>query len=591
MATKTDLALVRRVLAEARPFARQVLLVFLLGLLAAPLALLTPLPLKLAVDHVIGAAPLPAFAAAVLPAAPSATTLLAIAAGLLVLIALLQQLHGMAYAALCAYTGEHLTLRFRARLFEHVQRLSIAHHDSIGSTDPLYRIQYDAPAIRSLVIDGAIPSVSAVATLLAMLYVALQIDWRLAAVALAVSPLLFVLSRAFKARLREQSREVKGLESSGMAVVQEVMGSLRLVKVFGQEQREQGRFVRHFDAGVRARVRMAWAEGSLGLLTGVTTAVGMAAALTVGVLDVRAGTLTLGNLLLVMGYLAQLYAPVKTISRKTASLQLYLASAERAFELLDRAPEVLEQPHARPLARAAGAISFRDVAFSYDGSRPVLRNISFDVPRGTRVGIAGRTGAGKSTLVGLLCRLYEPSAGRILLDGVDIAEYRLADLRRQFAIVLQEPVLFATSIAENIAYGRPDATPEAIAAAAAAANAHEFVCALPDGYQTQVGERGVRLSGGERQRIALARAFLKDAPILILDEPTSALDVATEGKVLEALERLQRGRTCFVIAHRASTLADCDQLFALADGTLARVEPAPAPAQPSSLGHRGGLRP
>ncbi|HEX6810046.1 MAG TPA: ABC transporter ATP-binding protein [Planctomycetota bacterium] len=567
---RTDLDLVRRVLRQARPFARYIVGAFLLGLLATPLALLTPLPLMLVVDHVIGSEPLPALLAGVLPADPSA--LLPVVAVLLVLVALLQNLQAMSSGALTAWVGEHLTLRFRGQLFDHVQRLSIAHHDRSGSNDQLYRIQWDAPAIRHLVIDGAIPCVTSAMTLLAMLYVTFRIDWQLTAIAVAVAPVLFLLARAWRARLRTQARELKRNESAGMAVAQEVMSSLRVVKVFGQEAREQRRFVRRSEEVAGVRVRVAWAEGRLGLMVGTTVAIGTAAVMTVGAIGVRNGTLRLGELLLAMGYLAQLYAPVKTISKKTASMQLHLAAAERAFELLESTPEVLEAPHARPLSRAAGAVRFCDVGFAYDGGRTVLQRTNLDVPAGSRIGIAGRTGAGKSTLVGLLCRLYEPTHGRILLDGVDIAEYRVADLRRQFAIVMQEPILFSTTIAENIAYGCPDASQAEIEAAAVAANAHEFITAQPAGYQAQVGERGVRLSGGERQRITLARAFLKDAPILILDEPTSALDVATEASVLEALERLMRGRTCFLIAHRASTLANCDQLFVLADGSLSRAE-------------------
>jgi ATP-binding cassette subfamily B protein len=298
------------------------------------------------------------------------------------------------------------------------------------------------------------------------------------------------------------------------------------------------------------------------------TAIGTAAVLFVGVRHVQLGILTLGSLLLVMGYLAQLYEPLSTISRKTASLQAHLASAERAYALLDQAPEVPQLPNPRPLVRARGTVVLRTVTFSYDGTHAVLKNVSFNVTAGTRVGIAGRTGAGKTTLVSLLTRFYDPTAGQILLDGVDLREYKLADLRNQFAIVLQEPVLFSTSIAENIGYARPGAGREEIARAARAANAHDFIVALPDGYETNVGERGMRLSGGERQRIALARAFLKDAPMLIMDEPTSSVDMKTESGIMEAMERLMRDRTTFMIAHRLTTLENCDILMVIEDGQL-----------------------
>jgi ATP-binding cassette subfamily B protein len=272
-----------------------------------------------------------------------------------------------------------------------------------------------------------------------------------------------------------------------------------------------------------------------------------------------------------MAYLAQLYAPLKTMSKKAGSLQSYLASAERAFALLDEEPDVNERPRARAVRRVRGEVVFDNVSFSYDGEQPVLQDVSIRVRSGTRVGVAGATGAGKTTCVSLLNRFYDPTKGRILLDGVDLRDYRLADLRAQFAIVLQEPLLFSTSIGENIAYARPEASSEDIAAAAVAAGAHEFVAKLPDGYNTLVGERGVRLSGGERQRVSLARAFLKDAPVLILDEPTSSVDVNTEAAIMEAMYRLMEGRTTFMIAHRLSTLEGCDERIELASGRVTQM--------------------
>src|SRR5262249_54465977 len=283
---------------------------------------------------------------------------------------------------------------------------------------------------------------------------------------------------------------------------------------------------------------------------------------------------TLGELLLVLVYLTQLYAPLKTLSKKAASLQSHLASAERAFALLDEAPDVPERPHARPLTRAGGAVACRHLTFAYGADPPVLRDVSFTVAPGTRVGIAGPTGAGKTTLVSLLTRFADPTAGQILLDGVDLRDYRLADLRNQFAIVLQDSVLFSASVAENIAYARPGAGEAEIVAAARAASAHDFIVNLPQGYQTLVGERGMRLSGRARPRHALARAFLKDTPILILDEPTSAVDVRTEAMIMEAIRRLMHGRTTFLIAHRLSTLQDCDVLWKVEHGRLAAVTAA-----------------
>jgi ATP-binding cassette subfamily B protein len=377
-----------------------------------------------------------------------------------------------------------------------------------------------------------------------------------------------LLTHVYGRRLRRRSREVRKLESATLAVVQEVLAAVRVVKAFGQEDRERDRFVRQSEEGTRARLRVTLASGVLGLLVGLTIAGGTAAVLFLGVRHVQAGILTLGELLLVMAYLAQLYGPMETVSKKVADLQASLVGAERAFALLDEAPDVRERPDARPLARAEGAVTFRDVSFAYPDNPPVLHHVSFTVEPGTRVGIEGTTGAGKTTLVSLLTRFYDPTAGQILLDGVDLRDYRLADLRHQFAIVLQDAVLFSATVADNIAYARPDATDAEIIAAAKAANAHDFISRLPQGYETLVGERGMRLSGGERQRLALARAFLKDAPLLILDEPTSSVDSRTEGLIMDALERLMRGRTTFIIAHRLSTLASCDVRLRVEHGRL-----------------------
>jgi ATP-binding cassette subfamily B protein len=579
----SDLKLYARVLRQARPYWVHIAAVFLLSLLSTPLALLTPLPLKIVVDRVVGSQPVPGFLDAILPeiATRSDTAVLVLAAGLVAVIALLDQLQKLASSVLSAYTGEKLLLSFRAQLFRHVQRLSLAFHDSRGTADSAYRIQYDAPAIQWIALQGVTPFVSAVFTLAGMLYVTTRIDWQLALVALAVSPIIFLLTSVARRRLRSGWRTTKTVESTAFSIVQEVLTGLRVVKTFGQEDREQERFVRRSGEGLRARIRMAFFEGGFGILLGLTTAAGTALVLFMGARHVQAGLLSLGDLVLVMAYLTQLYAPLQAISRSITSLQASLAGAERAFSLLDEAPDVVDRADARPLARAAGAVSFRKVSFAYDGKNPVLRDVSFDIGPGTRLGISGATGAGKTTLVGLLVRFYDPTTGQILLDGVDLRDYRLADLRHQFALVLQEPVLFSASIAENIAYARPGASSPEIVTAADAANVHDFIESLPQGYDTQVGERGMRLSGGERQRIALARAFLRDAPILILDEPTSAVDVKTEAKIMEAMERLMRGRTTIMIAHRLSTLASCDVRLEMANGRVCSVAPSAPPAVPT----------
>jgi ATP-binding cassette subfamily B protein len=562
------LTVYRRLAAYARPYWRQILLVLLLQLLATPLALLGPLPLKIAVDTVIGSRPLPGWLQAVLPASltGSATMLLALAAALLVLTAVLGSLLDMATGLLQTYTGEKLAQDFRSRLFRHVQRLSLSYHDMTGTSDSTYRIQYDAPAIQRIVVDGLIPLFGSAVTLVAMIVVTARIDLRLAVVAMAVSPILFLLSRSFGPRLRKNWKEIKQLDSSAMGVVQEVLSAVRVVKAFGREDREHERFLHQSNRRVRRELEVSALQGSFDLLVALVMAGGSAAALLIGVQQVRAGALSLGSLLLVMAYLQQIYKPLRMLSKKTVALESSMASAERAFALLDKVPEVAEKKDAHRVGRSTGSLLFLDVSFAYDADHTVLHRVSFAAPPGTRVGIRGTTGAGKSSLMGLLMRFYDPTDGQIQLDGVDLRDYNLGDLRRQFGIVLQEPVLFASTIGENIAYGRPEATREQIAEAARLANAHEFISALPEGYDTTVGERGMRLSGGERQRISLARAFLLDAPILILDEPTSSVDVKTEAVIIEAMNRLMEGRTTFLISHRLDALAGCDMQIELEKG-------------------------
>lgn len=569
----SDITLIRRILRQARPYWPHLIIIFVLGLLAAPLALLAPLPLTIAVDSVIGSEPLPGPLVDFLPPsiADSKEAILALVAVLVILIALLSQLQILSNSLLRAYTGEKLTFHLRTDLFRHLQRLSLSFHDTRGTADSTYRIQYDTEAIRYLTIDGITPFVSAAFTLVAMMIVMFRLDWQLALVALAISPVLFLIARLYRHQLRQQSRKVKRTESSALSVVQEVLTSMRVVLAFGQEEREQKRFEKRSSKGVKERLRYKLSEESVGLLLGMTTALGTAIVLFLGVNHVSTGIITLGQLLLIMGYLAQLYGPLKIVSRKATSLQSHLASAERAYSLLDYPLAVKDSPNGRSIGEADGHIVFKDVSFSYDGQQDVLQHISFSVPAGQRVGIVGETGAGKSTLMNLLTRFYDPSAGNITLDGLDLRQYRLVDLRRQYAIVLQDTVLFSTTIAENISYARPEATEEDIVAAAKAANAHQFISQLPDGYDTLVGERGMLLSGGERQRIAVARAFLMDVPILILDEPTSSVDMKTENNIIEAMERLMEGRTTFMIAHRLTTLRNCDLLLTLRDGKLEKV--------------------
>lgn len=585
--TSEPRGLSRRFLSEVRPYWGSLLLIFAVDLLATPLMLLAPVPLKIAVDNVVGDQPLPSYVDVLLPDALSSGANLLLAAAILqVLVVGLAQVQQLGSYVLRVRTGEVMTQGLRERLFAHAQRLSLRRHDSRGSSDSVYRIQYDAQEVQKVTVDGLLTTAAAAVTLAATVIVVARLDWQLAAVGLLVSPLLVHLTRRYRLRVRPRYRDVKGIETNAMQVIQEAMGALRVVKAFGQEDSERDRFSQRSRTGVEARIRLAAAEGLFGLLVNVVTALGTAAVLFIGVRHVQQGTLTLGELLMVIAYLSQLYEPLKTISKKAATLQSSFASAERVFEFMDEPHDVPQAPHAVPLLRARGDVEFRHVSMRYAGGPEVLHDLSFRVEKDATVGLFGATGAGKTTLVSLLVRFYDPTAGAVLLDGLDLRGYQVADLRRQVAFVLQDPVLFSTSIGENIRYARPNASLADVVAAAEQADAHEFIGRLPDGYDTVVGERGMRLSGGERQRISLARAFLKDGRVLVLDEPTSSVDVASEARILEATERLARGRTTFMIAHRASTLARCDMWVELRGGQLSDA------SRPQAAGFEplGGVR-
>lgn len=560
-----------RIAYHCRGYSLHIFGVLLLDLIAIPLFLLTPLALKIGVDSVVNSKPLPSFLDPLVPdfMLRSDWWLLMVVACLQIAVALGTQLQELTRYVLGTYTGERITLGVRSKLFAHMQRLSMLFHDSRGTTDSIYRVQYDAPALQYITVDGLVPLLTSTIMLVSMLVVIANINWQLAVIALIIAPLLFHLARSYAKKMRPRYRDLKGVETDAMKVVQEVLTALRVVKAFGRERTEHERFVHHSVESLRGRVRLAVQEGAFGLWVNLTTAAGTAAVFVVGIRGVTAGALTLGDFLMVTAYLVQLYAPLKTINATFAAVQQSLAGADRVFEMLDNVPDVLERETARPLRRAKGHIELKEVSFAYETGEPILSDISFAIQPGTRLGIFGPTGAGKSTLIGLISRFFDPTEGQILIDGVDIRDYKISDLRQQFGIVLQEPVLFSTTIAENIAFGNTGATEAQIVEAARLANIHDFIEQLPDGYATVVGERGMRLSGGERQRISLARAFVKDSPILILDEPTSSIDLRTEGEIIDAMKRLMEGRTTLMIAHRLETLQDCDMLIMVEGGRIA----------------------
>lgn len=563
--------LVQRIMIQARPYWLWITGILLLGLLSAPIALIKPMAIKLLIDSAFGSHPVPGFIRMLFPENFdfSFSAVVFISATLVIIITLIENLYSFISGLLETYTGEKLVLNFRMLLFNHIQRISLAYHDKKGTADSLYRLQWDTTAIRSLLL-GSLPSlVSSFITLVSMIIVMFSIHRHFALITFCIIPPLFMLTRFSRKRIKRGWKKIKKDESLAMAVLHEVMGSLRVVKAFGQEDKEEKRFADQADKAIKEQLEMARFGSFYNFMVGLLFALGTALFIYLGARYVHAGQMTLGELTLVLAYLGQVFGPLQNIAKNINHLQSSILSIERVFELLDQEKEVIESTNPLPLPPIKGAFEFQNVGFSYEGNKPVLQDASFQIQAGKRVGIIGPTGAGKTTLISLLIRFYDPSSGRILLDGTDIKKFRLSDYRSQFSIVLQEPVLFSTTIAENIRYGRPDASQKEIIEAAKAANAHDFIMSNPDGYDAIVGERGMQLSGGERQRISLARAFIKNAPVLILDEPTSSIDIKTEALILAAIKKLMEGRTTFMITHRLDTLGSCDLILHLEDGKIA----------------------
>ena len=531
------------------------------------------MPIKILVDSVLGSQSLPGYLTFFVGSQVSKSLSLWLAIGILLGTAVLTYLQNLVNVWYSNKVGNRMTLDVRARLFRHMQRLSIAYHDTMGAADSAYRTLNDAPMLRSFGIDSLIPLTTSILTLAAMILVMIYLDWQLALIALLVSPLMFLLISVFRPRIRAGWRKYRASESAAMAVAQESLGASRLVKSYGQEERKNEQLVSHYNASLSASLKVQVDSAVYSLLVGVVTAAGLAAVLYVGIGHVQAGihSLTLGSLLVVNYYVTQLYSPLRNVGQSILDIQMSLTGVERYRAVLDEKPDVPESPNALPLARARGNITFRGVSFEYTKDHPVLHDVSFELHTGDRLGVVGPTGSGKTTLSTLLLRLFDPTRGVITLDEIDLREYKLADLRSQYAVVHQETVLFSTTVAENISFARPNATMDEVIAAATAAKADEFITNLPNGYDTLVGERGMKLSGGERQRISLARAFLRDAPILILDEPTSSLDVHTEAAILDTIQELMKGRTTLMIAHRPSTLRDCNMILVLEDGRVSRM--------------------
>ena len=577
----------KRAFEDLQPYLWPLVALLVISLLAVPIALIFPLPIKLLVDNVLGSQPLPGYLTIFVGSQASKSLGISLAISILLGAAVLTYLQNLVNVWYSNKVGNRMTLDVRAHLFRQMQRLSIAYHDTMGASDSAYRTLNDAPMLRSFGIDNIIPLTTSILTLAAMILVMVYLDWQLALIALLVSPLMFLLTVAFRPRIRAGWRKYRASESAAMEVAQESLSASRLVKSYGQEERKNQQLVSHYSESLSAQLKVQVDSAFYSLLVGIVTASGLAAVLYIGIGHVQAGILTLGSLLVVNYYVTQLYTPLRNVGASILDIQMSLTGVERYRAVLDEKPDVPESPNALPLARARGEIAFRKVSFEYTKDHPVLQDVSFSLPSGSCLGVVGPTGSGKTTLSTLMLRLFDPTKGVITLDDIDLKDYKLADLRNQFAVVHQETVLFSTTVAENIRFARPNASMDEVVAAATAAKAHDFITSLPNGYDTLVGERGMKLSGGERQRISLARAFLKNAPILILDEPTSSLDVHTETAILDTIQELMKDRTTLMIAHRPSTLRNCNMILMLEDGRVARmtseVEPIISAMQATSV--------
>jgi ATP-binding cassette, subfamily B, bacterial len=559
-----SLTLYARMLPYVRAESRLLSLTVLAMVGATLLTLARPWPMQVIVDSVLGTLPAPRWIR-VLSGEGSQYRLLGIAIALMAAALLLGQLLTLAQHYASQLLGQRMVLKLRCDLYAKLQRLSLRFHDRSSVGDLIFRVTEEAVALQHIVTHGFVPLAIQFITAFAVAATLFVMDARLGLIGLGIVPLLIGWTVWSSELVRRRSHGLATAVSTLYTTVSEVLGSIRAVKSFAMEDVEQHRFEHHARTSQQQYVRVMAFSTMGGVVTETLAELGVVAVVALGAVVVLQGDLTVGALLVFVAYLHSLYGPITQLATSAMIIQRSAASVERVVHILDQ-----EDEHARSggdqLARVSGALRYEDVTFGYDEGGRAIQGISLDVRPGERVAFVGRSGAGKTTLLSLLLRFYEPQAGRIFLDGVDIQSLDLKWLRRQIALVLQEPIIFSTSLGENIAYGRADATETDVVAASQAAGLHDWVMTLPDAYATQVGERGVRLSGGQRQRLSIARAFLKDAPILILDEPTSNLDATTERHIFESLDRLARGRTTLVISHRLATAQRADRIVVLEHG-------------------------
>jgi ATP-binding cassette, subfamily B, bacterial len=553
-----------------RPYWKQLALAFVAVLGETFSDVLEPWPIKIVIDNILQSKKLPGWLGGFVSGAfgQNKLAVLNFAIAAVAGIAVVGAISSYVEKYFTTSVSQWVTHDLRRTLYNHIQRLSLAEYDKTQTGDLISRVTSDINAVQDFINSALLGIVVNVLTLVGMAGVMFYINWRFTLIALSIAPALFAVVYYLTRRIKKASREVRKKESELVSIVQEVLTSVRVVKAFAREDFEVTRFESQSLENVETALEARSIKSKLSPIVDVMVAAGTCLVLAYGARLALSGQISAGVLIVFLLYLGKMYKPMRELSKSTDTVSKAIVGYERIEEVLEIEARVRDLSGARKAPRFKGNIEFDHVSFSYDGKSPVLKDVSFEIQTGQVAAIVGPSGVGKTTIISLIPRLYNPQSGTIKIDGVDIRRYKLKSLREQISFVLQETLLFRTSVWENIAYGKPDASPDQIIRAAKEANAHEFIVQLPEGYGTMVGERGITLSGGQRQRIAIARAIVRNTPILVLDEPTTGLDSSSEQAVIEALERLMKGKTCVVVAHHLSTIRHADIIFVVKEAEL-----------------------
>ncbi len=567
--TLKQMDLARRFWPYVVRYRRQMTTGIFLMVLMVMMDLAQPLPLKLLFDYVIGNQPIPGILQPIYRAIGGTVfNLLVLTSGLVISIAAIDGLVSYWGQSRVTNIGQRVVFDMRRDLYAHLQSLPLSFHEKKRTGDLVARLTSDLVLVQNLVVSGIFDLFTNALTLVGMIVIMYWLDWRLTLLALLIMPLMFYVVNYYTTRIRKLSRAQRKKEGQIASISQETMSSQRIVKAHSAEGREVARFEEASAESLDSSIRSTQLQSGFTGAVAICIAFGTGLIIMFGGVGVLTTEFTAGDLIVFLSYLSSMYRPMRNLSKLANTITKATAAAERIVEILDTKSDIRDAPDALELPELKGRIEFDHVYFDYDSSHAVLKDISLRVEPGEKVAIVGSTGAGKTTIVSLLLRFYDPQRGSIRIDGIDLRRVRLALLRQKIAIVLQEAVLFHMTIRENIAYGRPDATLDEVIAAAEAAQAHDFISRLPDAYNTMIGERGLTLSGGERQRIAIARAMLRDSPIVVLDEPTTGLDAEAESLVLRAIDELIRGKTTFIITHKLSMARDADCIYVIEDGSI-----------------------